>query len=99
MGFTLPHINQMETRTVTQVKVWMIYLNPMTGHTQERDLVAWSDDKEILLKWYEDQKTEPYTEEGPPSFDIHGLTHKWNKVFKKGGPLEWYNGMPPTQTN
>ena len=65
----------------------------MRGNTEECELVAWSENKEVLLKWYNAQKVEPYVDIGRPSFSCHGSTHHWHKTFAKGGPLEWFNPM------
>lgn len=83
----------METRTITQVKVWELILNPMRSNTESCDLVAWSDDRDKLLQWYKSKIVEPYTDNGSPSFECHGSSHNWHKVFEKGSELEWYNPM------
>lgn len=80
-----------EKRTITQVLVWKLILNPMTRNTGDSELIAWSDDKDKLMDFYNDHKVEPYKEEGHASFECHGNSHTWRKVFKKGSPLEWYN--------
>jgi hypothetical protein len=83
----------LETRQVTQVMVWKLILNPMRANTEASNLVAWSDDKDKLLNWYKSQLVEPYTDNGSPSFECHGESHNWYKVFAKGSELEWYNPM------
>lgn len=80
-----------ETRTITQVLIWKLILNPMRSNTEYSDLVAWSDDRDKLLGWYESQIVDPYVDEGSPSFECHGSSHNWNKCFAKGSVLEWYN--------
>lgn len=65
----------------------------MKGHTEECHLVAWSEDKNRLLEWYRSLKVEPYSDKGAPSFSCHGKSHSWNKVFRKGSVLEWYNPL------
>ena len=69
-----------ETRTITQVLVWKLILNPMRANTETSSLAAWSDDRDKLLQWYNSQKTEPYTDKGSPSFECHGDTHNWYKL-------------------
>jgi hypothetical protein len=70
----------METRTVTQVKIYKLVLNRMTSAKIEYgDIVLLSDDKERLISYYESQKCEPYRDAN------------WSKSFKQGSPLEWYN--------
>jgi len=82
-----------ETRQVEQILIWKLILNPMRANTEASNLVAWSDDKEKLLNWYRSQLVEPYSDNGSPSFECHGDTHNWHKVFAKGSQLEWYNPM------
>lgn len=69
----------METRQVTQVKAYMLHLNPMPANFEKTNIVAISTDKQKLQEWYDGQKTEPYQDDN------------WHKVFAKGSPLEWYN--------
>lgn len=60
---------------------WALVLNPMASRCEDRVLVVRSDarsDLEALL----------VTERVPNWQDGH-----WRKVFKKDGPLEWFN--PP----
>jgi hypothetical protein len=79
-----------ETRTVSQTLIWKLVLNPMTGRTEEANLMAWSDDKDKLIKWYNEQlEAEPYRDPGISSFS--GGETSWFKVFKKGSQLEWCN--------
>lgn len=86
-----------QTRQVEQVLVWKLILNPMTAKTEHSDLVAWSEDRDKLLDWYKSQLVEPYAEKGSPSFECHGDSHIWHKVFAKGSALEWYNPMENEQ--
>ena len=82
----------METRQVSEVKVYMLVLNNMRGNTEDTNVAAVSYDKEILIDWYKSQLApEPYIDEDVPSFPCHGSSHKWSKVFKKESLLEWYN--------
>lgn len=80
-----------ETRTRTEYHVWILFLNPMRGHIEVRQPVAVSNSKENLLKWYQDQLTELWTDDSYEVRDIWGNTKKWHKNFKKGSPIEWYN--------
>lgn len=82
----------METRQVTEIKVYKLVLNPMRSNMEAGEIVALSYDKQTLIDWYESQLApEPYNDEGSGSFAVHGDTHQWHKSFKKDGPLEWYN--------
>lgn len=80
-----------ETRMICQVRIWKLIMNPMTSHAEACEIAAWSDDKDNLIQWYRNQLTEPYGEEGMPTFDSHGNSHTWHKQFSKGSPLEWFN--------
>lgn len=82
----------METRQITQVKIYKLVLNPMRGNTEDAQMVAIAYDRQRLIDWYEQQKeTEAYAEVGSPSFECHGDSHRWHKTFKKNSPLEWFN--------
>lgn len=81
----------METRQVTELKVFLLIMNNMRGNTEGKTLVAISDDKDKLVSWYNSQKApERYKEVGASSFESHGSEHTWHKSFIPG-PLEWYN--------
>lgn len=80
-----------ETRTRTEYHVWILFLNPMRGRIEVRQPVAVADSKENLLKWYQDQLTELWTDDSYEVRDVWGNTKKWYKNFKKGSPIEWYN--------
>lgn len=82
----------METRQITQVKIYKLVLNPMRGNIENASMVAIAYDKSRLVNWYEEQMaTEAFSEVGSGSFECHGDSHQWNKTFKKGSYLEWYN--------
>lgn len=71
----------METRTITQVRIYTLALNPMTGRAEERRIVALSTDYNKLVAWYNDQLApEPWHDR-----------RMWCKVFRAGSPLEWFN--------
>lgn len=71
----------METRTVTQIKIWKLIMH--AKNRNEFDLVAISADKNLINEWYNSQYCEQYTEH------VDGLG-EYTKNFKKGTPLEWY---------
>ena len=89
----------METRQITEVKVWKLILNPMKGNTENSTVVAVSYEKQKLIDWYNSLLApEPYTDKGEVSFpdkgDFAGYendSHSFHKVFIKGSELEWYN--------
>ena len=61
--------------------MWVLWLNPMTANFERRSPVAWAETKEALDRFVAAEKVEAY-KDGP-----------WHKVFRQGGPLEWFN--PP----
>ena len=82
--------------------MWVLLLNDMrSGRIENLKPVVRHETKEGLLNFVESQKVEPYVTVGE-----HILVHttdmlagqidrsndyKYHKVFKKDGPLEWYN--------
>ena len=80
-----------ETRTKTEYHVWILFLNPIRGRVEVKQPVAISNSKENLLKWYEDQLVELWTDDSYEIPDVWGNYKDWYKNFKKGSPLEWYN--------
>lgn len=70
----------METRTITQVRMYKLILNPMTDCCESAHIVAISDDYTRLVNWYMGQlATVPWRDD------------RWYKVFKSGSTIEWYN--------
>ncbi len=75
----------METRTITEYKVYVLELAHMTGGVDKAEPVAIFGDLQKLKDFYNSQVAEiPYVDED-----------RWHKVFKKGSILEWFN---PTDT-
>lgn len=70
----------METRTITQVRIYTLGLNPMMGRSEERRIVALSTDYNKLVAWYRDQLAPEPWRDG-----------QWYKEFRAGSPLEWFN--------
>ena len=84
-------------RMISQIEVWKLIMNPMMGRTEENRLVALSYDRQTLIDWMEAEKApEPYYDEGPSFF--HGGNLEYYKVFKKDGPLEWFNPLDNLDT-
>lgn len=71
----------METRTVMEGKIFYLVMNPVTDRAETGRITVMSDSKERLIKYYEDQFV-PVYDDG-----------NFRKVFKQGGPLEWYNPL------
>lgn len=60
--------------------MWILRLNDMrTPKIEMYEVVARCEDPDKLDQWVQLEKVEPYMDE------------QWGKVFRKGGPLEWYN--------
>lgn len=89
----------METRQITEVKIFALRLNPMRGNTEAVDVVAVAYDKQKLIDWYNSLKApEPYKDYGEnhfsPKGDMGGYqsdSHCFYKTFIRGSELEWYN--------
>ena len=85
----------METRTITEEKIYKLILNPMRGNTETWNIVAIAYEKQKLIDWYNSLLAiEVYKENGSPSFECHGDSHIWHKTFREGSELEWYNPCP-----
>ncbi len=69
----------METRQITQVKIYVLSLNSMFTKSEQTHVVAISVDKDELMKWYESLKVEQYNED------------RYTKIFSKDSVLSWYN--------
>ena len=69
----------MEIRTINQIKIHYLVMNPMADRTEASQIVVMSDDKQRLINYYTDNMVEPYDD------------GRFRKVFRKNTPLEWYN--------
>ena len=77
----------METRQITQVRLYVLILNTF-GSAESGCIVAVSDDYQRLVTWYQSQfADEPYREDG------------WYKIFKKGSPIEYNNPCGSIELN
>lgn len=73
-------------------RIYALVLNMMRDRTERADVVAVSDSLLELQEWEAAQReATPYDDLGTSGFD--GSPQTFRKVYKKGGPLEWYN--PP----
>lgn len=70
---------------------YYLVLNPMTGRVQEQSPTGPFSSKEEAITFYNNEKVEPYDDEGPDCFN--GGTKNYRKAFRKGGPLEWCNPL------
>ena len=69
----------METRTIQQVKVYFLIMNPVTDRAESGRIAMMSTSRQDLITAYENQQVVPYDD------------GNFRKVFKQGGPLEWFN--------
>lgn len=85
--------------------MWILCLNPMTGRSEEMQPVARAETREELESFIERER-EPWidtgtksqlhdtdlaaTLQGPHVEQIPG--YQWNKTFRRGSVLEWFNG-------
>ncbi len=60
--------------------MWNLFLNDMrAAHAEDLAAVGWAATREALEAVLAGERVEPYTD------------GRWNKAFRKGGPLEWCN--------
>jgi hypothetical protein len=69
----------METRLVEQVKVYYLIMNPVTDRAESGRIAMMSTSRQSLISAYENEQVAIYDDSN------------FRKVFKQGGPLEWYN--------
>jgi len=69
----------METRTVEQAKVYYLIMNPVTDKAESGRIAMMSTSRQNLISAYENEQVAIYDDSN------------FRKVFKQGGPLEWYN--------
>ena len=72
----------METRIIEQVKVYILWMNPMTGRAESRRIAAISCNKQKLIDFYHAEEAEQSYQDG-----------EWDKAFKQGSVLEWFNPL------
>ena len=81
----------MDTREKIEYGFWVIALNDMRGAAEDLRGIAAFSERADALAFYHSCVVEPWTDE--PSADNYGNVHEFNKVYRKGSPLEWCN--PP----
>ena len=60
--------------------MFVLQLNPMTSNAEMVQPIAVAETREALENYLKSERVEPYQTDG-----------RWNKVFRQGGPLEWFN--------
>ena len=73
----------METRTTTEVKVYMLTLSPVRGTLGEKHVVVLAFERENLVQWYRGQLADK-------AYQVDG----YYRYFKEGTPLEHYCDVP-----
>jgi hypothetical protein len=75
--------------------MWLLYLNPMQGNSENKALIGRAETKTELEQYLASERVEPYDDgEGEGTVEYgRFIPGTWHKVYRKGGPLEWYN--PP----
>lgn len=73
----------------TTGRVYALVLNMMRDRMERADVVAMSDSREELIQFERAERVEPYSDPGYSGFD--GRETEFRKVYRKGGPLEWFN--------
>lgn len=71
----------METRIIEQVKIYYLIMNPVTDRAESGRIAMMSTEKDRLISHYKNESVSPYDDD------------RFRKVFRKGGPLEWYNPL------
>jgi hypothetical protein len=67
------------------------HLNNMMSNYEHSETFGPFDSEQHAIDWLDEQRTDPYTEDGPDMFSSNPKSYR--KVFKKGSILEWFN--PP----
>lgn len=83
----------METRTIQQVLIHKLIMNPMNARTEESNLVAWSTERNNLINWYNNEKEIDVYTDVQENYGFENEVKNWRKTFKKGSHLEWYNPL------
>lgn len=72
--------------------IFVLSLSMMRDEKYETSdrIVAWSASREALENFVARERVEPWVDENPAMANLNG-TYRYHKVFRKGGPLEWFN--------
>ena len=79
----------METRTITETKIYIIVASHVKGAVDKYQAVLCSYDKQKLIDYIEKNREEWTDENG--GIDYYGNEHSYSKSFKRGSKLEWFN--------
>lgn len=81
----------METRIITEVKVYVLCLNNMQNNAESSTPIVGSFERDKVVSYYNNEKVPTYQDDGINQFS-QGAT-KWHRVFRKDGPLMWFNAV------
>ncbi len=82
----------METREITQIKLYELHLNGIEDKAELRQFVAVSPCLKSIQEFYLENVTTPY-QEVYPHFNLGITDYTWKKYFLKNGPLEFFNPL------
>ena len=82
----------METRTITEVRLFLLIMNNVHDRAESCTITAVSYDYHKLVDWYNSQKADkPYRSE----YD----NNMYYKVFKEGSSIEYFNSLFTLELN
>jgi len=79
----------------TMYKIYYLKLADVRGGVDRAYPVIASFSLQRLMKYYYDQR-EPWDDEEKTE-DFYHKSHTYQKTFKKGSPLEWFNDVENTK--
>lgn len=83
----------MESRTINENKLYILCLSDVRGGVDRASNIIASYELQTLVDYYNEQK-EPWVDENKEGVpDYYGNVHRYDKTFKKGSKLEWYNDV------
>lgn len=74
------------------VTIYFLRLNHMRSSYESGQILAASFNRDKLVHFLQTERVEPYVD-NPALNDDYGNVHSYTKVFRKGGPLEWFNDV------
>lgn len=91
----------METREITQVRIYKLWMHDMRASDIQLQIVAIAYDKQKLIQWYRAElASERYEERLRANETDQGLAVEGKdkdtyitKHFKKGSPIEWFDAV------
>ena len=78
----------METRQITQLRVYKLIMNHVSDRAEDGTITAISTDYDKLVAWYHSQLAPEKWRDG-----------RFLKTFAEGSPLEWFNPVTSLELN